>query len=247
MRNIKLVLEYDGGAFYGFQRQDPKPTVQKTLEEAFEKLFHKKLKIKSASGRTDRGVHAQYQVVNFFTASKIPIQNILRGLNRYLPPALAVKEAEDVSKSFHARFNAKSKVYEYQVWNHPVRSPLHLSQTAHIPYRLNLPQMRKATRFLIGKHDFRSFAAVDPARKNENSVRTLKRLEIKKQGPLLRFTLEADGFLYYMVRNIVGTLLAVGTNRFLPADIQKILRSQDRKKAGATAPPQGLRLSRVKY
>ncbi len=245
MRNFKLVLEYDGSGFYGFQKQPNHPTVQSALEEALTKFFNRKVKIFSASGRTDTGVHAAGQVVNFKIKTDRPLPQIQKGINALLPRSVAVKTIEEAGKNFHARFNARSKTYEYLVWNSPVRSPLLAGKVFHVPEPLNLAAMRKGTKFLTGRHDFRSFCVTGSAR--ENTVRTVKRFEIKKEGNLLRFRIEADGFLHHMVRNLVGTLLEMGRNKLDLKSLQKILTAGDRRKAGATAPPHALILINVTY
>lgn len=249
LRNIKLVLEYDGSEFYGFQRQDPKPTIQKSIEEAFGHLLGKETKIKSASGRTDSGVHAEGQVVNFFTASNLPLSNIQRGLNRFLPKTIAVKSVEEVSQRFHSRFSAKSKTYEYRIWNDPVRSPLHADRTFHVAYPLDLKKMKAAGKVLIGRHDFRSFCSSDPHRaaKKQSFVRKVMRLEMAKEGSLLRLRIEADGFLYHMVRNLVGSLIEVGREKWSLDELKRVMLAKNRAKTGMTVPSHGLSLINVKY
>ncbi len=253
-RNIKLILEYDGAAFFGFQRQPKHPTIQEHLEKALSQLFNRKMKISAAAGRTDSGVHAKHQVVNFYVGATRrvapPLEQIQKGLNGILPKQIAVKSVQEVSANFHARYGAKSKTYEYLVWNHPVRSPLLLHRAHHVSFRLDLKKMRLTARFLMGRRDFRSFCAADPARKNgkaADTMRTIRKFEIKKEGDLLRFRVQADGFLYHMVRNLVGTLLEVGRGKIAPEEVQKILLAKDRRKAGPTAPSTGLTLVNVSY
>ncbi len=246
MRNIKLTLEYDGERFLGFQRQPGKRTVQSELEKAFRRIFRKKIKISSASGRTDAGVHAKGQVVNFKMDSSIPARNIQRALNTYLPEDLSVREAKEVPENFHARFLAKTKHYEYAVWNSKARSPLKRNYSYHFPYKLNINLMKKAASDLIGKHNFRSFQA--QANSNgKNSARTIYRLQITKQGNEVRFLVEGDGFLYNMVRNMVGTLLMVGIRKISLDKFKQIFKKHDRRHIGFTAPAHGLTLFDVKY
>ena len=245
MRNIKLILEYDGAGFYGFQKQPDHPTVQAALEEALTQCFNRKIKISAASGRTDAGVHALHQVVNFKTSNPRPLEQIQRGLNAFLPRTIAVKAIEEAKENFHARFGARFKTYEYLVWNHPIRSPLLAGRSFHVPGKLNLQAMRRGAARLKGRHDFRSFCVTSSVR--ENTVRTLKRFEIKKEGALLRFRLKADGFLHYMVRNLVGTLLEMGRGKLDLKNFQEILAAKDRRRAGATAPAHGLVLLNVTY
>jgi len=252
MRNIKLVLEYDGSAFFGFQRQPGRPTIQESLEKALSAFFDRKMKIASASGRTDAGVHAAGQVVNFKTSSDRDLRKIQKGLNAHLPPEIVVKSAEEVPADFHARYNAKSKVYEYRAWNSPFRSPLTAGRAFHVPYSLDLSAMRRAAKHFTGRHDFRSFTSETVVlkgrgKKEADFVRTLKVVRITKVGSLLTFHFEADGFLYHMVRNLVGTLLEVGRGKRKPSDIPSILGAKSRRFSGNTAPSEGLFLQRVSY
>lgn len=247
MRNIKLVLEYHGAMFFGFQRQPSKPSIQDALEKALSSFFDRKMKIAAASGRTDTGVHAEQQVVNFKTTSDQPVRQIQKGLNAYLPASVVVKAIEEVPLDFHARYSAKSKVYEYRIWNDPCRSPLLADRTFHVPYGLDIRKMRQAAKAFLGKHDFRSFTSVSAMKKERSCVRTIKKFQIKKEDRLLVIHVEADGFLYHMIRNMVGTLLEVGRGKRSPEDLSAILHSKDRRSAGMTAPSQGLTLIKVVY
>lgn len=248
MRNIKLTLEYDGADFSGFQLQPKRVTIQETLESALSKFFNKPMKIKSASGRTDAGVHAKCQVVNFHTDRSETLWQIQKGLNAHLPRSLAVRRAEEVPLSFHARFSAKKKTYEYLVWNDPSRSPFYEKHAYHAGYPLNLAAMRRAAKRFVGKHDFKSFCATGkPEDGEKDTVRRVFQLVIKKEGPLLRFQITANGFLQYMVRNIIGTLLEVGRGKLSSEAIPGIMKSKDRRKAPATAPAKGLFLIDVTY
>jgi len=248
MRNIKLVLEYDGAAFFGFQKQPGKPTIQEALEKALSTFFRHKMKITAASGRTDSGVHAEEQVVNFKVSSPEPLKRIQRGLNALLPDSVVIKTIQEASQDFHARYSLRSKTYEYRVWNHSYRSPLMAGRVFHVSYPLDLASMRKATRFLTGRHVFRSFTSPAMMKKKDAScVRTIKRFQIKKRGHLILFQIEADGFLYHMIRNMVGTLLEVGRGKKIPAAMTAILKAKNRSSAGMTAPSEGLTLLKVKY
>lgn len=247
MRNIKLVLEYNGSKFYGFQKQPGQPTIQEVLEKALSSFFNRKMKIAAASGRTDRGVHAEGQVVNFRTASAHELRKIQKGLNALLPPPVAVRDIEEASLDFHARYSVHSKIYEYRVWNHPCRSPLVAGRAFHVPYHLDIKEMRQAATIFIGKHNFQSFTSVRAMKKGSSCIRTIKRFHIKRQGHLLLMHVEADGFLYHMVRNMVGTLLEVGRGRRKAEDIAAILKTKNRRLAGMTAPSEGLTLIRVTY
>ena len=247
VRNIKLVLEYSGAAFFGFQKQPGKPTIQEALEKALSGFFARKMKIASASGRTDTGVHAAGQVVNFRTASAHKLRQIQKGLNALLPPSIVVKKIKKVPANFHARYSVRSKVYEYRVWNHPCRSPLVAGRAFHVPYALDLAAMRKAAKAFIGKHDFRSFTSVSAIKEGNSCVRTIKRFQTKRQGHLILIHVEADGFLYHMIRNMAGTLLEIGRGKRKAGDIATILKARDRRLAGMTAPSEGLTLIRVTY
>ncbi len=248
MRNIKLVLEYDGSAFFGFQKQPGKPTIQEALEKALSVFFRRKMKIAAACGRTDTGVHAEEQVVNFKTSGRESLGRIQRGLNALLPPSMVIKKIEEVGPDFHARYHVRSKIYEYRIWNHPYRSPLAAGRAYHVPFRLDAVRMRQAAKSLVGKHDFRSFTSPSAIKKEKISyVRTIKQCRIKKEGDLIRIRVEADGFLYHMIRNMVGTLVEVGKGKRSAASIKAVLKAKDRRQAGMTAPSEGLTLLRVRY
>src|SRR3989338_7365138 len=230
-RNIKLVLEYDGSAFFGFQRQPQRMTVQEALEKALSSLLNRKTKIAAASGRTDTGVHALGQVVNFKTVSSMPVAQIQKGLNGLLPRAVAVTEVTQVREKFHARFDARSKTYEYRIWNDPTRSPLHAASTFHVREPLNVAKMRAAAKYFTGRHDFKSFATASKIsgknqRTEKNTVRTIHRFQIVKNGPLIRLIIEGDGFLYLMVRNLTGVLLEVGKGKLSLRELSKILKGR---------------------
>lgn len=247
MRNIKLVLEYNGSTFFGFQKQPGKPTIQEVLEKALAGFFDRKMKIAAASGRTDTGVHAEGQVVNFRASSAHELWQIQKGLNALLPPSVVVKEIEEVPPGFHARYCVRSKAYEYRIWNHPCRSPLIAGRAFHVPYLLSFTKMRQAAKAFLGKHDFRSFTSVSAMKKGSPCVRTIKRFQIKRKGHLILMCVEADGFLYHMIRNMAGTLLEVGRGKRKAGDIAAILKAKDRRLAGMTAPSEGLTLIRVTY
>ena len=244
MRNIKLTLEYDGTHFFGFQIQKNHRTVQGELESALKKLFRKKIKI-IASGRTDSGVHAVGQIVNFHAPSTIELSKIQFGLNHYLPEDLAVTEIKEVPASFHSQYSAKWKTYEYRVFNSKHRSPLERFRSFHFPHPLNLHKMKQGARILCGKHDFRIFEASGGRRKSAR--RTIRKFEVRKEDHLVCFTVEANGFLYKMVRSMVGTLLQLGSNKLKLADFKEILGSGKRNFVGPTAPPQGLTLKNVTH
>jgi len=244
-RNIKLVVEYDGTRYYGFQRQKDLPTIQAALEAAIETVT-KSLSHVIASGRTDTGVHALGQVVNFKTRAGIPVDKFLPALNSVLPRDIRVVCAEEVPWTFHARFDARWKTYEYSIDTRPVQSVFTRNYTCHVNARLNVEEMKEAAGYLVGIHDFRSFASSGGSAKT--FTRNVKRLEIITcDDPILRIRIEANGFLYNMVRTIVGTLLQVGLGKLSPDDVLKIRDARDRRLAGPTAPAYGLCLIKVDY
>ena len=255
VRNIKLTLEYDGTDFFGFQRQpNGVPTIQQAIETALENLFQKKIPLASASSRTDAGVHAEDQVLHFKVTSDLSCHRIERGLNHFLPSTISVLKAEDVAASFHARFQPTSKIYEYLIWNGASRPALLRNRAYYVPSHLNLSLMRQASKYLIGKHDFSAFTSVERAikgrhveRKKISFVRTLMKCEIKKKGAIVVLKVQADGFLYHMVRNIAGTLVAAGKGKLAVEEVPRILKSCDRKRAAATLPACGLTLKKVIY
>lgn len=243
MHNIKLTLEYDGSRFFGFQRQKDRPTIQAALEKALSQLFNQPLKISAAAGRTDSGVHAKAQVVNFKTTSSLQLKKIQKGLNALLPQEIAVKKIEEVPLDFHARYDARWKCYEYLVFNSEIRSPLMNGRAFRFPYPLNWQVMKQAAGRLRGRHDFKAFQATGSSARD--SIRTLRSLKISRKGKLIQFSVEGDGFLYHMVRNIVGTLLELGRGRLSLRDFSSFLKK--RRRFVHTAPPQGLTLASVKY
>ncbi|MCK5014217.1 MAG: tRNA pseudouridine(38-40) synthase TruA [Candidatus Omnitrophica bacterium] len=259
MRNIKLTIEYDGTNFNGWQTQAARNkqavsktqrTVQGEIEKVLRKIFKQSLKL-IGSGRTDSGVHALGQVANFETRSVMPVEKMRRALNANLPEDIAIIKTEEIPLNFHARYSVKSKVYRYTILNRKARCAQQRNFSLLYPYKLNLRDMREEAKSLIGRHDFRSFTASDPAKRKkgieENTVRTIKRLTITKKGDLLTLDIEANGFLYKMVRNIVGTLLEIGSGKRAKQSIKRILAKKDRNTAGITAKPNGLTLLEVKY
>ena len=245
MRNIKLLIEYDGTNYRGWQVQPDGPTIQGMLEEKLSRLTSERIHV-IGSGRTDSGVHALGQVAHFRTQSQMDTRTIQRALNSLLPPDIVIREVEEVDEGFHARKQSKSKVYEYRILNRNLRSVFHRGYVWHIPQKLNLAEMKKATHSLIGEHDFSAFRTVgSPTR---TTVRRVIRGEWKRgRDDLIRFEIEANGFLKQMVRSIIGTLVEIGKGRMKATDFRKILNSKDRKEAGPTAPAEGLFLKEVKY
>lgn len=249
-RNLKLVLEYDGSGYFGFQRQPHHLTIQQVLEEALTRILQEPVTIAAASGRTDTGVSACGQVVNFRSHTRMSTGDLLRALNGVLPKDTAVTGVRDVGAGFHARYSCVSKTYEYRIWNRPVRSPFEGKYAWHVARPLNLPAMRRAAAILSGKHDFRAFCASgskalsDPER---GTVRHVRKISISQTGRLIRIRVTADGFLYRMVRNITGAVVACGLGKMSARDLKRVLLSRDRRQAPATAPAAGLRLIKVSY
>ena len=243
--NFKLIIEYDGTGYHGWQRQPNDKTIQQEIESALEKMTRSRI-ILTGSGRTDAGVHALGQVANFKCATRISAEAFQNGLNSLLPPDIVIRECAPVSPAFHSRFDAKSKIYRYRIRNHPLPAAIGRNYTWWIRAPLDIDAMQSALALLSGEHDFKAFEASGSPR--AHTVRTLRRADVVAESPeLLSFFLEADGFLRCMVRNIVGTVVQVGMGKMRPIEIEKILTSRDRGLAGATAPPQGLCLMKVIY
>jgi tRNA pseudouridine38-40 synthase len=244
LRTLKLVVEYDGTEFAGWQRQDGQQTIQGCLEKAFHAMTGQSIAVAGA-GRTDAGVHAEAQVANVEVASRIPALGFLRGLNTHLPPTIAVLEVADVPAGFSARHDARGKIYRYRVWNHPVRSPRYARHSWHVYDALDTHAMREAARRLLGEHDFRAFRSTDCDRKN--TVRILRRFDVTRDGSRVSIEVEGTAFLRNMVRILAGTLVAVGKGRMTPEQVFAVLEAGDRTQAGVTAPACGLTLVRVIY
>jgi tRNA pseudouridine38-40 synthase len=250
MRNIRLILAYDGTDFHGWQRQPSAPSIQGSLEEAIHKLTGSCVQV-YGSGRTDAGVHASHQVANFHTIFPIPCPNLVKALNDLLPPTVRVKAADDAAPDFHARFDVRRKAYQYRILQTPVGSPFLGRFVCHHPYPLDRGRMARAARHFLGEHNFSSFAAAD-GRDDENSkcmVRVISRSRLlwRPRTSILVYDVAGSGFLHHMIRNIVGTLMEVGRGRIAPSDVPGILLASDRKRAGPTAPAHGLCLVKVEY
>lgn len=245
MVNIKLTIAYEGTEFSGYQRQAKgERTVQGELEKALRKLTGTTPKL-IAAGRTDAGVHAKGQVVNFTTNSPIPISRWPAALNSCLPSDLIVWQAEEVPLFFHARFGAKAKTYQYIVSRRRWPDLFLRRFSYHFPRPLRVEPIRTAAAFFVGEHDFKGFSAAGST--VATTVRRLDRVEVVEREEELYFTLTGNGFLYKMVRNIVGTLLLIGEGKADPLLVRTILTNGDRQAAGPTAPPQGLTLMAVEY
>jgi len=252
MRNLKIVLAYDGSDFSGWQVQPDAATIQGTLASAIGRVTDEKV-LPQGSGRTDAGVHALAQVATFATESSIPAQNLVKALNDVLPSSVRVLEAAEAPLDFHARKSAKAKTYRYRIYREPVCPPFLARYVWHYPFPLNEDAMRQAAQFVVGEHDFTSFAAVDSERGREDetishvhsNVRQVFASTWDRAAEELVYTVRGSGFLHHMVRNLVGTFVLVGKGTLKSDDITSILAARNRSAAGATAPASGLYLARA--
>jgi tRNA pseudouridine38-40 synthase len=250
MRNLKLVLAYDGSEFSGWQVQPDAATIQGTLASAIGRITGEKV-LPQGSGRTDAGVHALAQVVSFSTESPIPTENFIKALNDVLPAAIRVLEVGEVAADFHARKSARAKTYRYRIYRGTICPPFLARYVWHYPYPLDESSMQAAAALVVGEHDFTSFAAVDPERgREEGEVTNVRRIfssSSQRDGDELLYTVRGSGFLHHMVRNLVGTFVLVGKGTLKAADVERILEARNRSAAGATAPASGLYLVGVEY
>ena len=248
LRNIKLTIAYDGGDYHGWQMQPGFRTVQEVLMEALRSLLGPRARICGAS-RTDAGVSALGQVGLIQIDSPIPTENLAKAITDRLPEDIAIVKAEEVPMGFDVIGDVTSKLYRYTIFSGPVRPVLHVRRCWYVPVELNVKTMSEAAGLLVGKKDFKSFAAAGDQR--EDSVRTIFRCDVTGQsaddGRWVYVDVEGDGFLYNMVRNIVGTLVEVGVGRWVPDKIPEVLEARDRRAAGPIAPPNGLCLMWIKY
>jgi tRNA pseudouridine38-40 synthase len=244
MRRIRLIIQYDGTDYAGFQVQPDRPTVQRALEEALGRLLCEAVRVQGAS-RTDAGVHAAGQVVAFTTENPIPVERVVLALNALLPPDVAAVAADEVPADFHPQYSARRKQYVYRVLNRPLPSPFLGRHAWHVAPPLDVAAMQRAARPLVGEHDFAAFRAAGGAAKT--TVRELFDLTVCTQDETIEFTLCGNGFLYMMVRNVVGTLVEVGLGRVPAERVAVVLASRSRSMAGPTAPPHGLTLVRIDY
>jgi tRNA pseudouridine38-40 synthase len=245
MHNIKITIEYDGTNYRGWQYQkNSRRTLQEVIEKTLRLILQEKVKL-IASGRTDAGVHAKAQVANFKTDTRIPLKKLKQALNSLLPDDIVITKASEVNLQFHARFDAKSKIYRYTILNKKHPSALWRNFAYFVPYGLDFKLMQKAARLLLGRHNFGCFQARD--KKPRSSVRIIKRIRLSREGDFIFIDIQANSFLYKMVRNIAGTLIEIGRKKLSPISIQKLLTSGNRQLAGPTAPGHGLCLLQVKY
>ena len=245
MRNIKLVIEYDGKEFNGWQKQPDKLNIQGTIEKAIETITKEKVDL-MASGRTDRGVHALGQVANFKTNSDLPIEKMAIAINANLKKSIRILSAEEVSENFHSRLTCKKKTYRYIINNSKYGTAIYRNLETHIPMKLDVEKMKEAVKYFEGEHDFKAFKASGTSSKS--SIRTIYKAEVKQMpDDRIYVELTGNGFLYNMVRIITGTLVEVGLGKIEPKEIESIIKSKKRENAGKTLPPEGLYLVKVEY
>lgn len=244
MRNLLLTIKYDGSNYHGWQVQNNAVTVQEILQNAIEKVFLKRLDVVGCS-RTDAGVHANMYCVSFKTDMDITDDGVVLALNSNLPDDIAVISCKEVSEDFHPRYDCKSKEYVYKIYNGKIRNPFYAKYAYHYKYPLNAEYLDKEAKSFIGTFDYCGFCSAksDVA----DTVRTVKTFDVWRQGDMVYFKVEADGFLYNMVRIMVGTLLFSAQGKIPQGGITEVIKSKDRKKAGKTAPPQGLYLNKINY
>jgi tRNA pseudouridine38-40 synthase len=245
MKNFKITIEYDGTSYHGWQRQKNERTIQEEIEKALLTMTGKKT-VLTASGRTDAGVHALGQVANFTCDTDLSPQAFQNGLNSLTKDDIVIISCYIVDENFHSRFDAKSKTYNYRILNRILPAAINRQYAWFIRKELDLDAIRHAARHIIGTHDFKAFEGTGSPR--SHTKRRVFKAEISEQdNELIVFEIEADGFLRFMVRNITGTLVDVGLGKITTNDFKKILLSKNRSMAGATAPPHGLFLIKVKY
>ncbi|HHZ02997.1 MAG TPA: tRNA pseudouridine(38-40) synthase TruA [Tissierellia bacterium] len=244
VRNIKLIIAYDGTDYYGWQTQLNRPTIQETIEGAIEVITREKVDL-IGSGRTDSGVHALGQVANFKATTKIPEEKIKIALNANLPPDIRILESKDVSMDFNSRFDALDKTYMYQIYNDRVGNPFYTRYSYFVPKNLNLKEMEEALKLIVGTHDFKAFMASGSSVKT--TVRTVYEANLIKENNLIKIYIRGNGFLYNMVRIIAGTIIDIGKGLKDISCIEKALTEKDRTLLGQTAPAKGLFLMCVNY
>lgn len=245
MRNIRIKVTYEGTRYQGWQKQETSDnTIQGKLERLLSRMCEEEIAVQG-SGRTDAGVHALGQIVNFHTSATMSLQDMLQYMNQYLPEDIAVVEIEEVSERFHSRLNAKGKRYSYRVWNSSIPNVFWRRYAHTVEDKLDLEAMKSAASYLLGEHDFKSFTSTKKGKKS--TVRRIDNIEIVKEGDMLTFTFTGNGFLYHMIRILVGTLLEVGRGVRTADSIPAVLESKNRENAGELVPGKGLVLEEVFY
>lgn len=242
-RLYKLTIAYDGTPFRGWQRQGELPTVQLAIEHALKKCWGYPITL-HGSGRTDTGVHALGQVAHFEAEKKFDTHTVVRALNHNLPPSVQVLKAYFAPEGFHARFWAIGKVYIYRIWNAPIFCPFEVNRSYFIPQELDLKGVRKAAKYLVGRHDFASFTS-NPGYVRKGTVRVIHDIRFTRKGSIIEGRFHGNGFMYRMVRNLIGALVRVGLNKMKPEEVAHILAAKKRMAAPNTAPACGLYLAKV--
>lgn len=244
MKNFKVTISYNGTAYHGWQRQNNALAIQEVFEDALYILTKQHITVQGCS-RTDAGVHARKYVLSFSVDSPINCRGVIFGLNPKLPDDISVLDCEEVSPDFHARYDCTGKEYEYIVHNSEIKNPFYKDTAYRSWYPIDEKKLDEAAKDFVGTHDFKAICSTDCDK--ENTVRTIHYFNVRRDGDLVIFTVSGDGFLYNMVRIMVGTLLFINEGKLGEHDIPKILASKDRTKAGKTVPPQGLYLNKVYY
>jgi len=245
IKNFKITIEYDGSGYHGWQRQKNDRTIQEEIEKAIHTITGQPVSL-TGSGRTDAGVHAYAQVANFKCETQLGAQDLSGGLNSLTPDDIVIRDCEEVADDFHARFDVRSKIYVYRILNRPHPAAVGRQYVWHVRKELKHKTMRTAMAYLIGSHDFKAFEGAGSPRAH-TTRNVFKANLIAEEDDCLAIEIEADGFLRFMVRNIVGTLVEVGLGKIAPEEFEHILKSRDRAMAGATAPAHGLFLKSVLY
>lgn len=244
MKNLLITIKYDGSAYHGWQVQKNALTVQEVFQNAAQKVFGERPAVTGCS-RTDSGVHAEMYCLTLKTKMDITNRGVVMALNTHLPPDIAAVDCRAVDDDFHPRYSCVSKEYVYRLYNGSVRNPFLKNYACHYRYNIDAEYLNSEARAFVGTHDFRGFCSSGCT--VENTVRTVKAFSVERQGDMVIFRTEADGFLYNMVRIMVGTLLYVSQGRIKSGELVEIIDSGDRTRAGKTAPPQGLYLNKVNY
>ena len=244
MKRLLITIKYDGTAYHGWQVQQNALSVQEEFQNAVEKVFLKRLDVKGCS-RTDSGVHANMYCLTLDTDMNISDEGVVLALNTKLPPDISAVECREVPLDFHPRYNCVSKEYVYKIYNGKFRDPFLEKYTFHYRYPVDVDYLDREAKYFIGTHDFAGFCSVNSD--VEDTHRTITKAEVKREGDIITFTFEGDGFLYNMVRIMVGTLLFVNEGKIKEGELAEVIASKERKRAGRTAPPQGLYLNKVNY
>lgn len=244
MKNLLVTVKYDGSAYHGWQVQKNALTVQQVFQDAVQKVFKKRLDVKGCS-RTDSGVHANMYCLSFMTDMDISDRGVVMALNTHLPDDIAVVSCRQVAEDFHPRYSCKSKEYVYKLYNGEIRNPFYSKYAYHYRYNIDAEYLNREAQAFVGTYDYSGFCSAGSD--VEDTVRTVYSFSVWREGDMVYFKVEADGFLYNMVRIMVGTLLFIAQGKIGEGELLDVIKSKDRKRAGKTAPPQGLYLNKVNY